>query len=123
MHFGVVLVHNPGYVLVRPLNRTLVAQRITVPQMWIGGLVALQHVGANYFFIYTLGCGYLGTAYASVWSIILATLLVMAYIRAANLQDRVWGKPDRAVWKVRRTNLLSGTSVVLQNSMCFDGKL
>lgn len=59
-------------------------------------MVALQHVGATYLCIYTFGGGYLGAAWATVWSNLLATALVAGYVCAAGLQDRVWGRPSRA---------------------------
>ena len=87
----------------RPLNRILVAQRITAPQMWVGGIVALQHVAACHFFINTLGAGLLGAAWATCWSNLLAALLLASYVGAAGLAGRVWANPGGwgAVLQVR----------------------
>ena len=49
----------------RPINRILLAQRITLPQMWVSVLVVLLHAGANWLFIYHLRWGYLGAAWAT----------------------------------------------------------
>ncbi|PRW60882.1 MATE efflux family [Chlorella sorokiniana] len=78
----------------RPFNRILVAQHVTMPQMWISCLVALQHVGATYVFIHPFKMGYVGAAWATTWSSLLATLLVAAYVRASNLHLRVWATPN-----------------------------
>ena len=50
-----------------PLNRILVAQRMTQPQMAVGLVVAVQHVAACWLCVHRLGMGYLGAAVASVW--------------------------------------------------------
>lgn len=62
-------------------------------QMVIAFLVVLQHIPATYFLIHTLNFGYIGAAYATVWSSVLATTLVAVYVRAANLHHRVWASP------------------------------
>lgn len=41
----------------RPFNRILLAQHVTVPQMWIGLVVAALHVPATHAFIHTLRFG------------------------------------------------------------------
>lgn len=49
----------------RPINRILLAQRITLPQMWVSVAVLVLHVGANWLLIHRLGLGYLGAAWAT----------------------------------------------------------
>lgn len=49
----------------RPINRILLAQRITLPQMWVSVAVLTLHVGANWLLIHRLGWGYLGAAWAT----------------------------------------------------------
>ena len=58
--------------------------------------MAAQHVGATYLCIYTFRGGYLGAAWATMWSNLLAALLLAGYVRLAGLQARVWGTPSRA---------------------------
>lgn len=59
-----------------------------------------QHIPITHFFIHGLGLGYVGAAYATVWSSLLATLLVAAYVRASNLHHRVWATPNGIVFQV-----------------------
>ena len=54
-------------VVDRPMNRILVAQQISQPQMWISGIVLVLHVITNYIFFNVLGLGY-------VWQGVAATL-------------------------------------------------
>lgn len=67
----------------RPLNRVLVAQRITQPQMVTGLVVAAQHVAACYLFIHRWGFGYLGAAFAACWSTFLSLALLAAWVALA----------------------------------------
>ena len=55
----------PGVPHCRPINRILLAQRITLPQMWVSVLVMVLHAGANWLLIYHLQWGYLGAAWAT----------------------------------------------------------
>ena len=87
----------------RPLNRILVAQRVTQPQMAVGLLVALQHVAACYLLIHRAGWGYLGAAAASCWSSFLSLGLLAAYVAAAGLGERVWGRPTAEALQGWRT--------------------
>ncbi|PSC71055.1 MATE efflux family isoform A [Micractinium conductrix] len=79
----------------RPLNRILVAQRMTQPQMAVGLVVAVQHVAACWLCVHRLGMGYLGAAVASVWSNVLSLALLVGWVAAAGLGERVWGRPSR----------------------------
>lgn len=76
----------------RPLNRILVAQRITQPQATVSLVVAAQHVGACYLLISRFG--YLGAAAASVWSSFLSCALLAAYVGLAGKGAQVWGRPS-----------------------------
>lgn len=51
-------------LLCRPLNRIMIAQRITQPTMWVSIIAAAQHVPATHLFV--AKWDYLGAAYASV---------------------------------------------------------
>lgn len=42
-----------------------------------------------------------GAAYSTVWSSLLALLLVAAYVRWSGLQSRVWATPNGVVFQVR----------------------
>jgi hypothetical protein len=84
----------------RPFNRTLVAMGIAHPQMWISGIVAAQHIGATHLCIYTFRWGYLGAALATVWSNLLALLMLAGYSWAAGLHGKVWGRPSKAALQV-----------------------
>ncbi|KAL4857142.1 Protein DETOXIFICATION 15 [Chlorella vulgaris] len=77
----------------RPLNRILVAQRITRPQMVTGLLVAAQHVAACWLLV--RHAGYLGAAYASCWSNLLSLALLAAYCAVLGLGEQVWGRWSR----------------------------
>lgn len=47
------------------MNRILLAQRITLPQMFVSVAVVALHLAANYLLIHRLGWGYLGAAWAT----------------------------------------------------------
>lgn len=49
----------------RPMNRILLAQRITLPQMFVSVAVVALHLAANHLLIHRLGWGYLGAAWAT----------------------------------------------------------
>ncbi|KAI7842583.1 hypothetical protein COHA_003687 [Chlorella ohadii] len=87
----------------RPLNRILVAQRITQPQMVTGLVVAAQHVAACYLFIHRWGYGYLGAAFAACWSTFLSLALLAAWVALAGKGEQVWGRPSRAALQGWRT--------------------
>lgn len=79
----------------RPLNRILVAQRITQPQMAVSLLVAAQHVAVCHLLIHRLGLGFLGAAFASAWSNLLSVALLAAWVALAGKGQAVWGRPSR----------------------------
>lgn len=81
----------PRPFLARPLNRILVAQRITQPQMVTGLVVAVQHVAACWLLIHHWGYGYLGAAFAACWSTFLSLALLAAWVALA-------GKGEQASW-------------------------
>ncbi|KAK9815228.1 hypothetical protein WJX72_000308 [[Myrmecia] bisecta] len=83
----------------RPLNRILVAQRITMPQMCISGIVALLHLAGNYLFIHVFNFGYRGAAYAMSLANLNNLLLTGAYVVLAGKQNRVWGVLTAAAFK------------------------
>lgn len=90
-------------LLCRPLNRILIAQRITAPQMWISCLVAALHAPTVRLLMHAMGGSYLAAALATVWSCLLSTALVAAYVKASGLAPRVWGAPHGLklqVWRV-----------------------
>ena len=87
----------------RPLNRILVAQRITQPQMAVGLVVAVQHVGACYLLIHKLGLSYLGAAAASCWSNLLSLALLAAYVAVTGHGESVWGRPSHEALQGWRT--------------------
>ncbi|KAK9842256.1 hypothetical protein WJX81_002908 [Elliptochloris bilobata] len=78
-------------VLNRPINRILLAQRITLPQMWVSVVVMVLHAGANWLLIHRFEWGYLGAAWATSLANLNNLLLSVAYLLAAGLQQRVWG--------------------------------
>lgn len=78
-----------------PLNRILVAQRITQPQMAVSLLVAAQHVAVCHLLIHRLGLGFLGAAFASAWSNLLSVALLAAWVALAGKGQAVWGRPSR----------------------------
>lgn len=78
----------------RPLNRILIAQRITAPQMWVSCLVAALHAPTVRLLMSAMGGSYLAAALATVWSCLLSTVLVAAYIQLSGLAPRVWGAPN-----------------------------
>ncbi len=79
----------PAPLPTRPLNRILVAQRITQPQMVTGLVVAAQHVAACYLFIHRWGYGYLGAAMAACWSTFLSLALLAAWVAVAGKGEQV----------------------------------
>lgn len=87
----------------RPLNRILVAQRITHPQALTGFIVAAQHVAACYLLIHRWHWGYLGAAAASVWSNLLSVSLLAACVAAAGKGGDVWGRPSADALRGWRT--------------------
>lgn len=66
------------------------------PQAWIACLVAAQHVLAARVAVHAMG--FLGAAYAAVWSALLSTLLLACYVRRAQLHARVWQSPPGTPW-------------------------
>lgn len=66
----------------RPMNRILIAQQISRPQMWISGVVLLMHVATNIVFFHVLGLGY-------VWQGVAATLSRVYYF-AMQVRSRVY---------------------------------
>ena len=84
----------PGTHGCRPLNRILVAQSVTAPQAWVSLFVAVQHIPACYFFIYTLGLDFLGAAFATGWSSALSAALLAGWVWWAGMGSRVWGSPS-----------------------------
>ena len=90
----------PGVTPCRPLNRTLVAQRITQPQMYSMLVVVALHIPTCALLILKLQ---LGPA-AGAWAICIANLnnavLQTSYIAWAGLQSRVWGRPCRSALQV-----------------------
>ena len=95
--------HTTPCTACRPLNRTLVALRITQPQMVVGLVVAAQHVAACYLFIHRLHWGYLGAAAAAVWSTLLSLVLTVAWVAVAGMGELVWGRPSREALSGWRT--------------------
>ncbi|GFR42578.1 hypothetical protein Agub_g3505, partial [Astrephomene gubernaculifera] len=83
----------------RPLNRILVAQRITRPQMVISLLIVPLHVATTYLFIHTVGLGYVGAALAVGATNGYNVLLTSAYICWAGLAPRVFGGEWSRVFK------------------------
>lgn len=66
------------------------------PQAWIACLVAAQHVLAAHAAVHAVG--FLGGAYAAVWSTLLSTALLACYVRRARLHARVWESPPGTPW-------------------------
>ncbi|PNH12640.1 Multidrug and toxin extrusion protein 1 [Tetrabaena socialis] len=77
--------------LARPLNRVLVAQRITRPQMVISLAIVPMHVATTYALIHPARLGYVGAALAVGVSNALIAALTSAYIYWAGLAPRVFG--------------------------------
>lgn len=79
------------------------AQGVALPQMWISCLAAVQHVAASHLFINTWGFGYMGAAYATVWTSALVMVLLAAYVWATSLSATVWEVgPAGTVFQVSR---------------------
>ncbi|GLC34146.1 hypothetical protein PLESTB_000842400 [Pleodorina starrii] len=85
--------------LARPLNRILVAQRITKPQMVISLLIVPLHVATTYLLVFTAGWGYVGAALAVGATNGLIALFTSAYVVWAGLAPRVFGGDWSAVFK------------------------
>ena len=77
-----------------------IAQRVTTPTAWVSALAAAQHVPATHLLIRRFG--YVGAAYASTWSQLLALVLAAAYVRAIGLHPRVWGTPNGLQFQASR---------------------
>ncbi|KAG2423423.1 hypothetical protein HXX76_015294 [Chlamydomonas incerta] len=77
--------------LARPLNRILVAQRISKPQMVISLAIVPLHLLTTYTLIFPLKLGYVGAALAVGASNGYQCLFTCAYIAGSGLAPRVFG--------------------------------
>lgn len=84
----------------RPLNRILVAQRITRPQMYVSLTIIPLHVATTYTLVHSLNMGYLGIAAAAAAANAYFVLLTGLYVAATGLSGRVWGRLSREMWRV-----------------------
>ena len=75
----------------RPLNRILVAQRITQPQAWIQGLVTLFHLAINYLLVNVFKGPYYMTAWAYTISTVFTCLLFTSYFAISGKSYCSWG--------------------------------
>ncbi|GIL46250.1 hypothetical protein Vafri_3278 [Volvox africanus] len=85
--------------MARPLNRILVAQRITKPQMVISLLIVPLHIANTYLLVFPAGLGYVGAALAMGATNAYISLLTSAYIVWAGLAPRVFGGEWSQVFK------------------------
>ncbi|XP_077962786.1 multidrug and toxin extrusion protein 1 isoform X5 [Gasterosteus aculeatus] len=66
-------------------------QGIIMPQLYTAAAANVFNVGANYFLIYSLELGVLGSALANALSHISICLLLFGYIRWKKLHQETWG--------------------------------
>lgn len=83
----------------RPLNRILVAQRITRPQMAISLVIIPLHIATTWALIFPAGWGYVGAALAVGAANLYGVVLTSGYILWAGLGDRVFGGGWREVFQ------------------------
>lgn len=76
----------------RPINRILVAQKITHPQAVVSMLATLLHLLMNYVFIETLGWGPVSVAWALSFSNLCQLILMLAYLVMYRRGYCVWGE-------------------------------
>ncbi|EFJ52692.1 hypothetical protein VOLCADRAFT_115641 [Volvox carteri f. nagariensis] len=85
--------------MARPLNRILVAQRITKPQMVISLIIVPLHVATTYLLMFPAGLGYIGAALAVGATNGYICLFTSAYIVWSGLAHRVFGGVWSQVFK------------------------
>ena len=85
----------------RPLNRILVAQRITQPQLCCQVVVVLLHVPICMLLFFTLDLGPAAGAWAMAIANFNQVVLQICYALWAGLQGRMWGRPSRAALQAR----------------------
>ena len=78
-------------LLCRPMNRILVAQRITQPQAWIQGLVTLFHLAINYLLVNIVKGPFYMTAWAYTISTVFTCLLFTSYFAVSGKSYCSWG--------------------------------
>ena len=101
----------------RPLNGMLVAQRISLPQMWISAAVLAAHVVVCWLLISHWQWGPAGAAVALTLASVLTIIATSAYVIASGLQDRVWGTPTRTALRVRTPSTRSMSAATAELPM------
>ena len=84
----------------RPVNRTLLAKKTSIPQAVCSGIAAALHIPIIWLCISWFRLGYLGSAYAYVISSANTTALVYAWVFFTGRGPGIWGqKPTRDALK------------------------
>lgn len=78
-------------LICRPINRILVAQKITTPQAVVAALSTLLHFVVNYLFVGVFSLGPVSVAWASSLSNLSQLILMIAYIAIYKRGYCIWG--------------------------------
>lgn len=81
----------PAIFLQLLMGAYLQNQGIILPQMYTAAVANIINLGFNYFFIFTLDLGVVGSAMASCLSQITSCLLLFLYIKWRKLHVKTWG--------------------------------
>lgn len=98
----------------RPVNRTLLAKKTSIPQAVCSGIAAALHLPIVWLIIFHFHLGYLGSAYAYVISSANTTALVYAWVYFTGRGPGIWGaKPTRDALKATSFHVHAHAALLL----------